>query len=225
MRAKICGINTWENAKIALDCGADALGFLVGITHLAEDKISVEEAKAIIGKLPPFVSTVAVTHLQDPAKIVQMCDYLGVTTLQIHDYIEPEEVLYCRKNLPGVKIIKAVHVLDGDKAGTIAMAHSFEQVADALLLDSRTAERLGGTGKTHDWNISREIVEELRIPVMLAGGLTDQNVYDAVRKVRPYAVDVNSGVEVDGNKDWRKVTDFILNARRAEMDNRRTESC
>lgn len=221
MRAKICGINTWANAKIALDCGADALGFLVGITHLAEDKIELEDAKNIIRKLPPFVSTVAVTHLQDPVKIVEMCDYLGVTTLQIHDYVAPEGVLFCKENLPGVKIIKAVHVIDGDKAGTIKMAHSFEKVADALLLDSRTAERLGGTGKTHDWNISKEIVEEMNIPVMLAGGLTDQNVYDAVMKVRPYAVDVNSGVEIDGNKDWDKVSGFILNAKKAEMDYRR----
>lgn len=218
MRAKICGINTWENARIALDCGADALGFLVGITHLAEDKIEVEDAKKIIDKLPPFVSTVAVTHLQDPKKIVEMCKYLGVTTLQIHDYISPEEVAFCKEELKLVKIIKAVHVLDGDKQGTIDMAHSFEKVADALLLDSRTAERLGGTGKTHDWNISKEIVEQLNIPVMLAGGLTDQNVYDAVKKVRPYAVDVNSGVEIAGDKDWNKVYGFITNAKRAEMD-------
>lgn len=218
MRAKICGINTWENARIALDCGADALGFLVGITHLAEDKIEVEDAKKIIDKLPPFVSTVAVTHLQDPKKIVEMCKYLGVTTLQIHDYISPEEVAFCKEELKLVKIIKAVHVLDGDKQGTIDMAHSFEKVADTLLLDSRTAERLGGTGKTHDWNISKEIVEQLNIPVMLAGGLTDQNVYDAVKKVRPYAVDVNSGVEIAGDKDWDKVYGFITNAKRAEMD-------
>ena len=218
MRAKICGINTWENAKIALDCGADALGFLVGITHLAEDKIEVEDAKRIIDKLPPFVSTVAVTHLQEPKRIVEMCKYLGVTTLQIHDYISPEEVAFCKEELKLVKIIKAVHVLDGDKQGTIDMARSFEKVADALLLDSRTAERLGGTGKTHDWNISKEIVEQLNIPVMLAGGLTDQNVYDAVKKVRPYAVDVNSGVEIAGDKDWDKVYGFITNAKRAEMD-------
>lgn len=218
MRAKICGINTWENARIALDCGADALGFLVGITHLAEDKIEVEDAKKIIDKLPPFVSTVTVTHLQDPKKIVEMCKYLGVTTLQIHDYISPEEVAFCKEELKLVKIIKAVHVLDGNKQGTIDMAHSFEKVADALLLDSRTAERLGGTGKTHDWNISKEIVEQLNIPVMLAGGLTDQNVYDAVKKVRPYAVDVNSGVEIAGDKDWDKVYGFITNAKRAEMD-------
>ena len=118
----------------------------------------------------------------------------------------------------GTKIIKAVHVIDNDKAGTIEMAHSFEKVADALLLDSRTAERLGGTGRTHDWNISREIVEEMSLPVMLAGGLTDKNVYEAVRRVRPYAVDVNSGVEVNGDKDPDKVRGFIENAKRAEKD-------
>ena len=218
MRAKICGINTWENAEIALSCGADALGFLVGITHLAEDKIEVEDAKKIIDRLPPFVSTVAVTHLTDPKKSVEMCRYLGVTTLQIHDYIKPEEVAFCARELPGTKIIKAVHVIDNDKAGTIEMAHSFEKVADALLLDSRMAERLGGTGRTHDWNISREIVEEMSLPVMLAGGLTDQNVYEAVRRVRPYAVDVNSGVEVNGDKDPDKVRGFIENAKRAEKD-------
>jgi len=221
MKTKICGINTWENAKIALECGADALGFLVGITHLAEDKIEVEDAKCIIDRLPPFVSTVAVTHLQDADKIIEMCKFLGVTTVQIHDYISPEAVKYCAKELTGMKIIKAVHVIDGDKEGTIKMAHSFEGVADALLLDSRTVERLGGTGKTHDWNISKEIVEQISIPVMLAGGLTDKNVYDAVMKVRPYAVDVNSGVEIDGNKDPDKVYGFISGAKKAEMDYRR----
>ncbi len=217
MRTKICGINTWDNAKIALDCGADALGFLVGITHLAEDKIDVEDAKQIITKLPPFVSTVAVTHLTDTKKIVEMCRYLGVTTLQIHDYIEPFKVEECRQALEGIKIIKAVHVTE-DLESTLKTAHSFECVADALLLDSRTAERLGGTGKTHDWSISEKIVREIKIPVMLAGGLTNLNVYDAVKKVRPFAVDVNSGVEIDGNKDVKKVYEFIQNAKRAEMD-------
>lgn len=220
MRTKICGINTWENAKVALDCGADALGFLVGITHLAEDKIELEDAKKIIMKLPPFVSTVAVTHLQDAKAIVEMCRYLNVTTLQIHDYISPEEVEFCRHELQGVKIIKAIHVVDGDKEGTINLARTFERSADALLLDSRTVERLGGTGKVHDWNISKEIVEKIEIPVMLAGGLTDKNVYDAVVKVRPYAVDVNSGVEINSNKDPDKVWGFITNAKKAEMDYR-----
>lgn len=220
MRTKICGINTWENAKIALDCGADALGFLVGITHLAEDKIEVEAAKKIISALPPFVSTVAVTHLKDPKAIIEMARYLNVTTLQIHDYIPPEGVELCRRELAGVKIIKAVHVVDGDRQGTIDLAHSFEHSADALLLDSRTAKRLGGTGRVHDWGISSEIVRQIRLPVILAGGLNDKNVYDAVTKVRPFGVDVNSGVETNADKDPNKVLGFINNAKKAEMDYR-----
>lgn len=218
MRTKICGINSWENAKIALDCGADALGFLVGITHLAEDKIDFDDAKRIIKRLPPFVSTVAVTHLQDTEAIIEMCKYLNVTTLQIHDYISPEAVEICRKELPGVKVIKAIHVINDDMEGTIKLANSFKNSADALLLDSRTAERLGGTGKTHNWNISKMIVEQMEIPVILAGGLTNLNVYDAVKMVKPYAVDVNSGVETNADKDPHKVIEFILNARRAEID-------
>lgn len=217
MRAKICGINTWDNAKTALDCGADALGFLVGITHLAEDKIETEDARSIIQKLPPFVSTVAVTHLTDTKAIIDMCKYLGATTLQIHDYIPPEAVMICRKNLNGIKIIKAIHVVD-DLERTLKLAHSFESVADALLLDSRTAERLGGTGKVHDWTISRQIVEQINIPVMLAGGLNENNVYDAVQTVHPFAVDVNSGVETHGNKDPMKVFGFIENAKKSERD-------
>jgi phosphoribosylanthranilate isomerase len=90
------------------------LGFLVGITHLAEDKISNEEAKAIIESLPPLVSPVAVTHLTDVQKIIDLIIYLGVNTLQIHDYIEPIQVKTIRENLPGVKIIKSVHV-EGDR--------------------------------------------------------------------------------------------------------------
>ncbi len=218
MRVKICGINTLENAEIALDCGADALGFLVGITHLAEDKIEVEEAKRIIDKLPPFVNSVAVTHLQDPKKIIEMCEFLGVSTLQIHDYIPPEQVKFCKSELNSLKIIKSVHVINGDKDKTLDTALSFENVADAILLDSRTEERLGGTGLTHDWNISKEIVEKINIPVILAGGLTDNNVYEAVKTVKPYAVDVNSGVEINGNKDREKVFRFIENAKKAEQD-------
>lgn len=218
MRTKMCGIDSRENAIAALEAGADALGFLVGITHLAEDKITTEAAKAIIESLPPFVSTVAVTHLRDTGKIVDMCRYLGVSTLQIHDFLTPEEVAECRRALGGVKIIKAVHVIDSEPEKTMAFAQSYVGVCDALLLDSRTADRLGGTGRTHDWDISREIVRSVSIPVILAGGLTAENVYAAVQKVRPYGVDVNSGVETGTRKDPQKMKAFIENAKRAEAE-------
>ncbi len=215
MKIKICGIRNQDDAKVALDAGADALGFLVGITHLAEDKISNEEAKAIIESLPPLVSPVAVTHLADVQKIIALIKYLGVNTVQIHDYIEPIQVKTIRENLPGVKIIKSVHV-EGDNA--IEMAKLFEPYAHAILLDSRTADRLGGTGITHDWDISARLVKCISLPVILAGGLTPGNVYEAVCKVKPYAVDVNSGVEdTKGNKNFFKVQLFIGEARRASV--------
>lgn len=216
MRTKICGIRNYEDAMVAIKAGANAVGFLVGITHVAEDKIDKEEAFGIIRRLPPFVSTVLVTHLTDRSEIVELAKYLTVTTIQIHDYISPEDVQYVREKIPYCKIIKAVHVLDEIEA--LGMVRSFQQCCDALLLDSRTKERLGGTGLTHDWNISRKIVLESNIPVILAGGLTAENTYDAVKKVHPYGVDVNSGVETDGFKSYEKVRAFIYNAKKAEEE-------
>jgi phosphoribosylanthranilate isomerase len=215
MRAKICGISSAEDISVALKAGADALGFLVGITHLAEDKISNEDAKILIQKLPPFVSTVAVTHLTNVKEIVELVKYLGVTTVQIHDYIAPVEVKQVRDMLPGIKIIKAVHITAED---SIAVANSFVPFVDALLLDSRTKDRLGGTGMTHDWNISAKIVQEVKKPVILAGGLTADNVYDAVKKVKPFGVDVNSGVETGNRKDFIKVSKFISDANKADLE-------
>lgn len=213
MRTKICGIRNMKDAMVAIDAGANAVGFLVGITHLAEDKIDKEEAAKIIDALPPFVSTVMVTHLTDKNDIVSLAKELKVNTIQIHDYIPPEDVAYVKNECPYCKIIKAIHVIDREE--TLAMMHDFEGVCDALLLDSRTKERLGGTGIVHDWDISRLVVEKSKIPVILAGGLTQDNVYDAVKKVKPYGVDVNSGVEEDGWKSKEKVEKFINDSIRA----------
>ena len=198
-----------------MKAGANAVGFLVGLTHLAEDKINKDDAKAIIAKLPPFVSSVLVTHLTDRAKIIDLATELNVNTIQIHDYISPEDVVFVRTQMANCKIIKAIHIID--EAEAIQMMHDFECTCDALLLDSRTKERLGGTGMVHDWNISKRIVSESKIPVILAGGLTDQNVYDAVKKTMPFGVDVNSGVEADGWKDYAKVREFVSEAHRAEL--------
>lgn len=216
MRAKICGIRNEQDARTVIQAGADAVGFLVGITHLAEDQISKQSAKEIIAGLPPFVSSVLVTHLTDASEIVRLASYLRVNTVQIHDYIPASAVDAVRRQLPCCKIIKAIHVLE--EAEALALLHEFENHCDAILLDSRTKERLGGTGKTHDWHISAKIVARSKIPVVLAGGLHPDNVYDAVRTVNPYAVDVNSGVELKGYKSYEKIRRFIDEARRAEWE-------
>lgn len=206
MRVKICGIQSQEDMSTALQAGADALGFLVGITHVAEDKIGLEEAKYLIEQLPPFVSSVAVTHLQQTDEIVDIVRTIRCTTVQVHNDVEVSVLQQIRAKLPHVKIIKAVHVT-GQEA--LDYAREMASYVDALLLDSRTSDRLGGTGLTHDWNISRQIVEQGPVPVILAGGLTPSNVGDAVQSVRPFGVDVNSGVEIAGKKDPHKCREFV----------------
>ena len=207
MKVKICGINSLEDALLAIDCGADALGFLVGITHLAEDKVSSEEANNIIKKIPPFVNRVAVTHLTDADSVVKLLGTLQVDTLQLHDKISIEDIIKIREAQSHLKIIKSVSVVD---SSSIEYAQTFcGGAVDALLLDSRTELRLGGTGITHDWNISREIVDKVNLPVILAGGLNPLNLEEAIKKVRPYAVDVNSGVELNSLKDRDRLTEFI----------------
>jgi phosphoribosylanthranilate isomerase len=211
MRIKVCGIRNLSDALTCIAAGVDALGFLVGITHVAEDKIDPVEARKLIAQLPPFVNTVAVTHLTNPYEICEIVLTTGADTVQLHADIFPENITVLRQLLPRHKLIKCVHV-SGREA--IETAKLWEPLVDALLLDSRTKERLGGTGLVHDWRISREIVEQSKKPVILAGGLTPENVADAITVVRPYAVDANSGLEDSiGQKDETKVRAFVTRAR------------
>ena len=209
MKAKICGINSLPEMTIALDAGADAIGFLVGITHLAEDKTDIPTARELIRHIPPFVSKVAVTHLQTAHDIIPLLKELNVDTVQLHNDITLEEIKKIQRALPYLKIIKAVSVTGKE---SISNAKKFDGYVDSIILDSRTHDRLGGTGVTHDWTISRAIVKELTIPVILAGGLTPVNLSNAITTVRPYAVDVNSGVETEHRKDPQKVKAFIQTA-------------
>ena len=216
MKIKICGIRNLTDASIAIKAGANAVGFLVGITHIAEDKIDEKDAQEIIRWIPPFISSVMVTHLTDKNEIMDLATKLNVSAIQIHDYISPNDVACIRNKMKFCKIIKAVHVLSEHES--IKMAREFEIVCDALLLDSRTQDRIGGTGLVHDWNISKKIISTSKIPVILAGGLSDLNVYEAVKKTVPYGVDVNSGVEIDGWKNYEKVKKFITEATQAEHE-------
>ncbi len=208
MLVKFCGINKKEYAEMAVGLGADYLGFLVGITHLAEDKLTNEEAEKIIAEVDFKGSVpIAVTHLQDAKSIIKTMREINVTAVQIHDSITIDGIKEIRDSIPDSFIIKAVHVQTRERS--LEKALTFEDYVDALLLDSRTDERLGGTGKIHDWDISREIVLSVKKPVFLAGGLTPDNLLDAINKVKPFGVDVNSGVEIDGEKDLNKMTKFI----------------
>ena len=213
VRVKICGIRSADDARIAVASGADALGFLCGLDYPTSDQLDPAAARQIIAGLPPFVSSVLVTHRTEIAWVAQACREAACTTVQLHGDFHLEEIPALRGPAPYLRIIKAVHVVD---RSAIGQALAAAQWADAVLLDSRTATRLGGTGVTHDWSISAEIVKETPKPVILAGGLNPENVQRAIRTVQPFAVDVNSGVKNSGGgKSPEKVAAFIRNAKAA----------
>jgi phosphoribosylanthranilate isomerase len=193
VRFKICGIVSEDDASLAIEHGAAALGFLVGLDYNSNDAITAAAASTIIAGLPPFVSSVLVTHKTDPAWIVRTAREMRCTTVQLHGDFALDEIPGLRTELPNVALLRVVHVMD-DTA--IAFAQKVAQARVAILLDSRSGDRLGGTGKVHDWSISAEIVKSVDVPVILAGGLKAENVRDAIDTVKPYAVDVNSGVDM-----------------------------
>lgn len=212
MRVKICGTATFADLDCAVAAGADAVGFLMGITHVTQDAVTPETASAMVATLPPFIVPVAVTHLTKPSDLIRIVELSRCTTLQIQDMITPDDIAEIREVLPYLRIMKAVHVMD---ESAIATAKYFSDTADAILLDTRTADRIGGTGITHDWNISAKIVKECSCPVILAGGLTPENVTEAITRVRPYAVDVHTGVKKNGVRDAERTRAFVANARTA----------
>lgn len=212
MRVKICGTATFADLDCAVAAGADAVGFLMGITHVTQDAVTPETAAAMVATLPPFIVPVAVTHLTKPSDLIRIVELSRCTTLQIQDMVTPDDIAEVREVLPYLRIMKAVHVM-GESA--IATAKYFSDTADAILLDTRTADRIGGTGITHDWNISAKIVKECSCPVILAGGLTPENVTEAIIRVRPYAVDVHTGVKKNGVRDAERTRAFVTNARTA----------
>ena len=212
MHIKFCGTASLADMRCAVAAGCDAVGFIMGVTHPTSDAVTPAEAARMIRCLPPFIEPVAVTHLQETEDLIRLVKESHCTTLQVQDTVEPAELDDVRDALPYVTIIKAVHVMD---RSAIATAKRYEPYTDALILDTRTAERLGGTGIPHDWNISAEIVARSEIPVILAGGLTPENVAEAIRKVHPYAVDVHTGVKKDDARNPERTLTFAREARGA----------
>jgi len=201
--------------QCAVDAGCDALGFIMGVTHQSSDVITPAAAAKMIRHLPPFIEPVAVTHLQETEDLIALVRDSRCTTLQIQNTIEPSEIGVIRDALPYVTILKAVHVTD---ESAIEMGKHYEPYADALILDTRTREKLGGTGIPHDWDISAAIVANSAVPVILAGGLTPENVSEAIRKVRPYGVDVHTGVKKNGLRNPERTRAFAREARDAPVE-------
>ena len=211
VRTKICGISTLDDLDVAVTAGADAIGLIVGTTHFSEDELSVDQACEIAAAAPPFVSTVLVTHVVSAEDILDLANSIGVDTVQVHGEVSIDTLhAVWRDRRRSLRVIGTVHVT-GEQA--ITTAQGVSGVSHAVLLDTRTASRLGGTGRTHDWTISQRIVEALHQdghPVILAGGLDKSNVSSAVQLVRPYGVDANSRLKgPDGRKDQSQCEAFV----------------
>ncbi|MFZ5650063.1 MAG: phosphoribosylanthranilate isomerase [Bacillota bacterium] len=193
VRVKICGIRDTETALGAADAGADALGFVFAP---GKRTISPEEAREIIGKLPPLVSRVGVFVNLPAAEVAAIAAFAGLDTVQLHGEEPPE---YCRDL--GFKVIKS---FPAGSAADLERAKDYR--VDGYLLDTPVQGRRGGTGRAFDWRLAAGLNAG---PLILAGGLNPENVREAIEIVRPYAVDVSSGVETGGCKDIGKIREFI----------------
>ncbi len=203
-RVKICGLVDQQDLRYALDAGADAVGFVVEVKP-SRRSISAEAAGALIERVPVFVKSVAVISPSDLDDAVRLSKETKADLLQLHSLFGADEISQLKRLVPQ-KIIAAT------TAGSDA-ASQLDKAADAVLLDTLKEGMLGGSGETHDWSLSAALVNNLRVPVILAGGLNPSNVREAIGRVRPYAVDVSSGVETNGRKDPAKMAAFVEQVR------------
>jgi phosphoribosylanthranilate isomerase len=215
-RVKICCISSEAEADLAVRRGASAVG-LVSSMPSGPGPIPEERIKAIASLAPPGVATFLLTSRIEPDEIVEQWRRCRTQVLQLVDRLPAGALLVLRRRLPGVKLVPVVHVRGEESVAEAARA---AQGADALLLDSGNPElpvkELGGTGRTHDWALSRRIVRSSPIPVFLAGGLNSENVGDAIRRVRPFGVDVCSGVRSEGRLDDLRLTAFVRSIRETD---------
>lgn len=210
VRVKICGITRKEDLDAAAAAGADAVGFVVGAPASSRN-ISLEVAEKLFRQVPPFVKSVIVTVPTNMDELAETCMKLNPDAVQLHRKNLPNATLI-REKLPNTTLIRAVNANSPDAPET---ARAAARIFDAVLLDSLADGQYGGTGTIHDWALSGNIRRAIHpAPLILAGGLNPENVAEAVRLVKPYAVDVSSGVEQKpGCKDNQKMVEFIENAK------------
>jgi phosphoribosylanthranilate isomerase len=202
-----------EEANMAIAAGADAIG-LVSAMPSGPGPIEEDLICQIAAYVPRAVGTFLLTSLTQAEGIIAQHGRCLTSTIQLVDGLEPGAHQSIRTALPGVRLVQVIHVT-GDES--IDEAQQVEPFVDAILLDSGNPKlaikELGGTGRTHDWSVSAELVRNVHVPVFLAGGLRADNVQSAIRQVRPYGVDICSGVRTDGKLDETKLRAFMAAVR------------
>jgi phosphoribosylanthranilate isomerase len=206
---KVCCIASEEEARLAIECGANILG-LVSQMPSGPGVIDEDAIATIAAAVPPSTETFLLTSVCDAAGIIKQVRRCGTTGVQICDALPEDAHAALRIALPTTRLVQVIHVT-GDASYDEAMLAARD--VDALLLDSGNpslqVKELGGTGRIHDWRVSRRIVEDAGIPVFLAGGLNAENVGDALSRVRPAGVDICSGVRTNGRLDSAKLRSFV----------------
>ena len=204
-RIKVCGITCQEDARAAVASGADALGFI--FVEQSPRLVEPDRVRSITATLPPFVDRVGVFQDEEIDVVKEIVHYCHLTVVQLHGAESPE---YCRK-IP-CQVIKSFSIRTGSDSEELA---PYADAVGGFLLDTYHQDMAGGTGRTFDW----KLVEQVKPPgpVILAGGLTPENVGESIRQVKPFAVDVNSGVEYQpGRKDLDKLKSFVHEVRKAD---------
>jgi phosphoribosylanthranilate isomerase len=213
-RVKICCIGSVEEAWMAIRLGASAVG-LVSEMPSGPGPIKEELISEIAARIPPAVASFLLTSKQEAIAIIEQQRRCNVNTVQICDRLERGSYGEMRKAMPGVSMVQVIHVVGEE---SLEEALRVAPHVDAILLDSgnqaMAVKELGGTGRRHDWTISRKIREQIEVPLFLAGGLRADNVREAIETVEPFGLDVCSGVRTDGRLDAQKLSSFFSELQR-----------
>ena len=208
-RVKICCIADLDEARLAIQHGASALG-LVSEMPSGPGVITEEQIAQIAARIPPPIATFLLTCKQDAQAIVAQQRRCGTSTIQICDRLTSGSYQDLKRALPGISIVQVIHVGGPE---SVDEAISVAPQVDAILLDSGNqslpTKELGGTGRRHDWILSRKIREQIDIPIFLAGGLNSGNVRQAIEEVGPFGLDLCSGVRTHGRLDEQKLAAFF----------------
>jgi phosphoribosylanthranilate isomerase len=214
---QIAGIHNQHEIELLVSCGVDYIGFPFRLTHHQED-ISETDAAGLIRLLPNQIKGVLITYLDNKKEIINLCRILGINTVQLHGEIRLESLQRLKESYPDIDIFKSIIIGKNSWEEIEEMIELFSPAVTAFITDTfdPSSGASGATGKIHDWNISRRIVQMSPKPVILAGGLNPDNIEAAIDAVQPAGVDVHSGVEdAQGFKESHRVRQFVTRARKA----------
>jgi phosphoribosylanthranilate isomerase len=215
IKVKVCCIMSREEARMAIAAGAWALGLVAEMPN-GQGPISDGEIASIVPAVPQGIETFLLTSRVDADGIIAHQRFCSTSTIQMVDHVPHADLVKIRRVLPGIKLVQVIHVTGED---SVEEAVSVAPLVDMILLDSGKPEAdirtLGGTGDTHDWNLSEQIRQQIGTPMFLAGGLNSTNVTGAIQQVQPFGVDLCSGIRTDGKLDGNKLEAFFSSVARA----------